>query len=163
LWCDSVDVATAREVVGALLLRHVCQLVSNAHAITGIVRSSSQSTVDCVDSMDHARVLSSGRTFTRDEGSSTAVDVSQQVRLATAIYPTASLMNHSCDPSIISRCQQLHCYIHTHIHSPSQLLLNQLVARTCHVSWLVPIKPSGTLLDNLAAFFKKQIKATWPV
>jgi len=107
---DSVDAATVREIVGALLLRHICQLVSNAHAITGIVRSSSRPTVDSVDSADPTRVLSSGQPFTgraSDEGTSTAVDESQQVRLATAIYPTASLMNHSCDPSIISRCQLL--------------------------------------------------------
>lgn len=98
---DSLDVATVREIVGASLLQHVCQLVSNAHAITGIIRSSTLPPVDSVDPF-------SGQSFTgaasTDEGSLTAVDMSQQVRLATAIYPTASLMNHSCDPSIISRC-----------------------------------------------------------
>jgi len=73
-----------RELVGAMLLRHVCQLVSNAHAITALRRSKA------------SEVLSDGEV-------SRAVDVSEQVRLATAIYPTTSLMNHSCDPSIISR------------------------------------------------------------
>ena len=108
---DLVDVASVREIVGSLLLRHVCQLVSNAHAITGIVRSSAQ---PAVDSTDPTRGLSSGRPLTggaTDEGCSTAVDDSQQVRLATAIYPTSSLMNHSCDPSIISRCEHLLNYI----------------------------------------------------
>ncbi len=27
----------------------------------------------------------------------------EQVRIATAIYPTTSLLNHSCDPTIINR------------------------------------------------------------
>ena len=89
--CDSVDGATVRELVGAALLRHVCQLVANAHAITGVQRTD----VGPTDSTDHVN-NEGGRTRT-------AVDVSHQVRLATAIYPTASLMNHSCDPSIISR------------------------------------------------------------
>nr|KAG5688677.1 hypothetical protein BaRGS_014388 [Batillaria attramentaria] len=51
-------------------------LVCNAHAITAL----------------HATQT--------DEGS--AVETQSQVRVATAIYPTASLMNHSCDPTIIS-------------------------------------------------------------
>ncbi|KAK7469794.1 hypothetical protein BaRGS_00036171 [Batillaria attramentaria] len=62
--------------VGGVLLRHVQQLVCNAHAITAL----------------HATQT--------DEGS--AVETQSQVRVATAIYPTASLMNHSCDPTIIS-------------------------------------------------------------
>ena len=32
------------------------------------------------------------------------IDSEEQVRIATAIYPTASLMNHSCEPTISSRC-----------------------------------------------------------
>ncbi|XP_050410787.1 SET and MYND domain-containing protein 4 [Patella vulgata] len=67
--------------IGGLLLRHIQQLVCNAHAITELQAS--------FDSLS----------------SSTLVDEMSQVRVATAIYPTASLMNHSCDPTIISSFQ----------------------------------------------------------
>ena len=51
-------------------------MVSNAHAITELC------TLDA----------------------SNAATVSQrQERIATAIYPSASLMNHSCDPTVINR------------------------------------------------------------
>jgi len=57
--------------IGGLILRHLCQLVGNAHAITEVKES--------------------------DNG-----DV-QQVRLATAIYPSASMMNHSCLTTIVNQ------------------------------------------------------------
>ena len=57
--------------VGALFLRHLAQLVTNAHAITELQET--------------------------DGG-----DV-KQVRLASAIYPAASLLNHSCVPAITNR------------------------------------------------------------
>jgi hypothetical protein len=63
--------------VGGVLLRHVQQLVCNAHAITAL--------------------------HTTQVDQQSAVETHSQVRVATAIYPTASLMNHSCDPTIISR------------------------------------------------------------
>ena len=75
--CVYSDVSSARLYIGGLLLRHICQLVCNAHAITEIERTQTSQT--------------------------SLVDTSSQVRMATAIYPTASLMNHSCDPTIISR------------------------------------------------------------
>ncbi|ESO83273.1 hypothetical protein LOTGIDRAFT_169490 [Lottia gigantea] len=62
--------------IGGLLLRHIEQLVCNAHAITE---------VQCTDTINDSMILDTS-----------------QVRIATAIYPTASLMNHSCDPTIIS-------------------------------------------------------------
>lgn len=62
--------------VGVVLLQHVQQLVCNAHAITAL----------------HMQQSGNGRT----------VDTQSQVRIATAIYPTASLMNHSCDPTILA-------------------------------------------------------------
>ncbi|XP_059157289.1 SET and MYND domain-containing protein 4-like [Physella acuta] len=61
--------------IGGLLLRHILQLVCNAHAIT---------------------------TLQAGPGSDSRTLDTEQVRIATAIYPTASLMNHSCDPTIIS-------------------------------------------------------------
>ena len=74
--------------VGGLLLRHICQLVCNAHAITGL------------------RVAV-------DEGSSPVHSQSQE-RIASAIYPTASLMNHACDPTVIARFVHGGAYTHTH-------------------------------------------------
>jgi len=56
--------------LGGLILRHLAQLVGNAHAVTELLEG--------------------------DDG-----DV-QQVRLATGIYPSASMMNHSCIPAIIN-------------------------------------------------------------
>lgn len=69
--------------VGGLLLKHILQLICNAHAITSLERTTSAK--ECDDLPD------------------TNVDAQEQVRIATAIYPTASLMNHSCDPTIVSR------------------------------------------------------------
>ncbi|KAK7098507.1 SET and MYND domain-containing protein 4-like [Littorina saxatilis] len=66
--------------VGGVLLRHVQQLVCNAHAITALQATQV--------SQEHL------------------VETQSQVRVATAIYPTASLMNHSCDPTIISSFQK---------------------------------------------------------
>ena len=65
--------------IGGLLLRHIQQLVCNAHAITEVQVTPTAA------------------------GEITPVEETSQVRVATAIYPTASLMNHSCDPTIISR------------------------------------------------------------
>ena len=56
--------------IGGLILRHLAQLVGNAHAVTELLEG--------------------------EDG-----DV-QQVRLATGIYPSASMMNHSCIPTIIN-------------------------------------------------------------
>ena len=56
--------------LGALLLRHLAQLVTNAHAVTELQESE-------------------------------AGEV-RQVRLATGIYPAASMLNHSCIPAIIN-------------------------------------------------------------
>lgn len=65
--------ATSDEIstIGGLILVHICQMVSNAHAVTELC---------LVD--DHNE---------------------KQERIATAIYPSASLMNHSCDPTVINR------------------------------------------------------------
>lgn len=74
-----IDVSQLKTMAGGLLLRHIQQLVCNAHAITSIESQASQN----------------------DD----AVLTTEQVRIATAIYPSASLMNHSCDPNIISSFQ----------------------------------------------------------
>ena len=59
------------------MLRHIVQLVSNAHAVTELAED--------------------------DEGGV------EQVRLATGIYPTVSLMNHSCVPMIVNSFQAQCC------------------------------------------------------
>ncbi|GFG35904.1 hypothetical protein Cfor_05261 [Coptotermes formosanus] len=64
-------------LVGAMILRHIAQLVCNGHAITKL-----------------------DRTFPENENKE--VWTERQVRIATAIYPSASMMNHSCDPNIIN-------------------------------------------------------------
>ncbi|XP_069133259.1 SET and MYND domain-containing protein 4-like [Argopecten irradians] len=73
---DVKHLSDSERYVGGLLLRHIQQLVCNAHAITEL-------------QVTQATDLS-------------LVETNSQVRVATAIYPTASLMNHSCDPTIIS-------------------------------------------------------------
>ena len=65
--------------IGTVLLRHIQQLICNAHAITVMSR----------DSIDEP------------------VSTLSQDKLASAIYPTASLMNHSCKPNIIARYRLL--------------------------------------------------------
>ena len=82
--------------IGSLLLRHIEQLVCNAHAITELLVT--------------------------ETSNSSLVDSKSQERIATAIYPTTSLLNHSCDPSIIpgyafsyliaiSNIQCIFCYL----------------------------------------------------
>lgn len=71
---------TKVEEMGARILRHIAQLVCNGHAITK---------VDV-----EANKPEKGFTNTLTEA---------QVRIATAIYPSASMMNHSCDQNITNQ------------------------------------------------------------
>ncbi|OXU21510.1 hypothetical protein TSAR_009791 [Trichomalopsis sarcophagae] len=61
--------------ISGILLRHMLQLICNGHAITRLNINDSDS----------------GNVVTE-----------YQCRIATAIYPSASMMNHSCDPNIIN-------------------------------------------------------------
>ena len=70
------------------LTLHMQQLKCNAHAITTVKTESNTSSEG---------VSKKGRFV------SEVVATTQQVRLATAVYPTASLMNHSCEPNVIAR------------------------------------------------------------
>jgi len=73
------DLATENDqrlYVSSLLLKHILQLVANGYAITKI------NTIKIPESR---------------------MRIQQQDRIATAIYPSASMMNHSCDPNIINR------------------------------------------------------------
>lgn len=66
------------EEMGTRILRHIAQLVCNGHAITKI---------DATESVE-------GYSKTLGEA---------QTRIATAIYPAVSMMNHSCDHNILNR------------------------------------------------------------
>ncbi|KAM0725205.1 SET and MYND domain-containing protein 4 [Formica fusca] len=74
--CNLATEDDKRLYVSSLLLRHVLQLICNGHAITKIN----------VTTDDHENKLL----------------IEEQIRIATAIYPSASMMNHSCDPNIIN-------------------------------------------------------------
>lgn len=73
--CDLATENGRRLFVSSLLLRNILQLISNGHAITKI----------------NAIANNKNTLF-----------IQQQDRIATAIYPSASMMNHSCDPNIIN-------------------------------------------------------------
>lgn len=65
--------------VGNELLHHMTRLVCNGNAISSHVLSDNAS-----------------------ETLTSVIDESQP-RIGTAIFPTSSLLNHSCDPNIFSR------------------------------------------------------------
>ncbi|XP_043683945.1 SET and MYND domain-containing protein 4-like [Vespula pensylvanica] len=73
--CETSVESDRHLYVGSLLLRHILQLVSNGHAITKL---------DVIVS-DKDKVLTE-----------------RENRVAKAIYPSASMMNHSCDPNVIN-------------------------------------------------------------
>ncbi|XP_077996435.1 protein-lysine N-methyltransferase SMYD4-like [Glandiceps talaboti] len=76
---------TAEEMqVGDLLLHHMLQLRCNVHAITAM---------QTVQEKNPERL---------SELHEVHVETTNQVRVASAVYPTASLMNHSCDPNVIA-------------------------------------------------------------
>ncbi|GFY39882.1 SET and MYND domain-containing protein 4 [Trichonephila inaurata madagascariensis] len=62
--------------VGGLLLRHILQLICNANAITELQAAPQANTSSVLNQ--------------------------RQVKVASGIFPSASLMNHSCNPTVIS-------------------------------------------------------------
>ena len=66
------------DIIEKLLLHHLMQIPCNVHAITSI--TSKEGSTEC-----------------------SSVESQEQVRLGMAIFPTASLLNHSCDPNTIVR------------------------------------------------------------
>ena len=89
--CDSLDTAKdclTADMVGCLLLHHQQQITCNVHAITAIVSTSTElGEEEQYGNLDN------------DHG----VTSREQRRIASAIYPTASLLNHACDPDVIVR------------------------------------------------------------
>jgi SET and MYND domain-containing protein 4 len=65
---------------GAKIIKHITQLVCNGNAITSHLFGQDRMTV-------------AGPIFQEEK----------QVRVATAIFPSASMMNQSCDPNILTR------------------------------------------------------------
>lgn len=67
-----------REVVSFMLLRHIIQIICNGFAI---------------------------KKSEADVSKSVSVDMPDlsQITFATGLYPSAAMMNHSCDPNIITR------------------------------------------------------------
>ncbi|PIK56530.1 hypothetical protein BSL78_06547 [Apostichopus japonicus] len=72
--CNDTEVCA----LAGLISRHILQLRCNVHAITA------------VHPQGHAD----------DPGRK--VETTEQVRVASAVYPTVSLMNHGCDPNVIA-------------------------------------------------------------
>ncbi|KAL0994831.1 hypothetical protein UPYG_G00127720 [Umbra pygmaea] len=68
---ESVGWVPEHSLLGSVVLRHVLQLRCNAQAVI----------------------------LLRDTGDLTAVQSSEEVRVATAIFPTLSVLNHSCCPN----------------------------------------------------------------
>lgn len=73
------------DVIGCLLFHHSQQMSCNVHAITAIVSTSDD------------------KTNPKHYPSKDQVVSREQKRIATAVYPTASLLNHACDPDVIVR------------------------------------------------------------
>lgn len=71
------------EEVAALLYRHIGQLVCNGYAIYQVL-------------------LKEPAHSGADDGPNSSIESLSQERLASAIYATASLMNHSCQPTTIN-------------------------------------------------------------
>lgn len=74
------------DVIGCLLFHHSQQMACNVHAITAIVSTSNDKTNLKTHYPSKEHVVSR-----------------EQKRIATAVYPTASLLNHACDPDVIVR------------------------------------------------------------
>ena len=77
------------DMIGCLLFHHLQQMSCNVHAITAIVTSS-------VFVNPQGGIRRAGTTKQH-------VSTREQKRIASAIYPTASLLNHACDPDVIVR------------------------------------------------------------
>ncbi|CAL4240925.1 unnamed protein product [Meganyctiphanes norvegica] len=73
--------------VAVVAMRHIAQLVSNAHAITQIMP--------------------------QNKNNKSKVEQVNQKRVASAIYPSASLMNHSCQPNILNSFRKDILVIHS--------------------------------------------------
>ena len=85
--------------MGGIIFRHITQLICNASAIYQVGPDTGQ-----VSGGGGGGGLESGMddNAASDVGCGTFVTSNNQYRVATAIYPSASMMNHSCDPTVIN-------------------------------------------------------------
>ncbi|XP_039285640.1 SET and MYND domain-containing protein 4 isoform X2 [Nilaparvata lugens] len=88
--------ATKHEMtaVGGQIMLHICQLTCNGHAITKFVQQ------------------------TMEYEGMPGMEVSAGERAATAIYPSASMMNHSCQPNIINSFYNEHLVVRAMCNIP---------------------------------------------
>lgn len=77
-------------VVGALIMRHIGQLVCNGHAITAFYANPTEF---LLNTKCNKTTPAPGRLHM----------FFKSVRLFTAIYPRISILNHSCEPNIGNR------------------------------------------------------------
>jgi hypothetical protein len=97
--------------VGGNILRHIAQLICNAHAITDVLSGKIKSQLKYLSyyRLSKADVRSIDNQLTKIILNAIDIDVQRvslstaeesQMRVASAIFPAASMMNHSCDPNI---------------------------------------------------------------
>ncbi|XP_063150837.1 SET and MYND domain-containing protein 4 [Candoia aspera] len=147
---QAAEEASARlQVLGEAMLRHMLQLQCNAQAVTALHPSGPEDGL---------------------------VAGSRQVRLATGLFPTLSLLNHSCDPNTsvvftgstaevralrpIPRGQEiLHCYGPHRCHTGAAERRRQLLAQyffecQCQacLEELQPSPPSGASAPKASLF-----------
>jgi hypothetical protein len=79
--CDELISREDLKLIASLMMRHLLQAICNAHAITKVAATDDES----------SSTVSTATTY----------DV-EQIRYATAIYPRVSLLNHSCEPNVLS-------------------------------------------------------------
>ncbi|TRY69069.1 hypothetical protein TCAL_11285 [Tigriopus californicus] len=104
---DSLD------FIGGLMLKHMLQLVCNASAIYEV-----------------------GPTKEASEDLNNAVSETEQRRIATAIYPGASMMNHSCDPTVIN-----------------SFFNNRLIVRA-----IMPVAKGGEIFNCYGPHFRRHLR-----
>ncbi|XP_002733823.1 protein-lysine N-methyltransferase SMYD4-like [Saccoglossus kowalevskii] len=73
---QKLSLGDAEKAVASVLLHHLLQLRCNVHAVTEVA--------------------------TKTDSSTSFVATTQQIRIAVAVYGTASMLNHSCTPNVIA-------------------------------------------------------------
>lgn len=84
---------TAQQMVSGLkglFLHHLLQLRCNSHSVS-------------VVEVEHPNTTSSGEAMEAGTSGEGLVETTKELQLGSALYPTASLFNHSCWPNVIFR------------------------------------------------------------
>ena len=80
------------EEIGCVLLHHLQQMSCNVHTVTTLTEIRNEGSNLIGESADHMRYKQKSSVVRKEHR-----------RIALAIYPTASLLNHACDPDVIVR------------------------------------------------------------